>query len=278
MVWGQGFGAFGSVGGNGNAARLDQQTSGFVLRADTRFDSTWRVGVAGGYTYTTLDVTGRQSSGSVESGFGGAYAGASFGPVQLRLGGTYFGSNLDIRRSVTFPGLGETETSRYGGTLGQAFGEVGYRIGSAQAYVEPFLGGAAIRITRDAFAERGGAAALTAGSRDYDIATSTVGAQVQAHLDTLFDTGTPLLIRGLVGYRRAYGDVNPSALFTPRGRGPTLPRGRRADRAGRPRRAGRARLAGLAGDDPFGGLYRAGRRPAHPGARGEGQLPLSLVS
>ncbi len=33
--WGQGFGAFGSAGGNGNAARLDQQTSGFVLGADT---------------------------------------------------------------------------------------------------------------------------------------------------------------------------------------------------------------------------------------------------
>ncbi len=172
------------------------------------------MGVAGGYTCTALDVTGRQSSGGVESGFGGAYAGANFGAVQVRLGGTYFGSTLNVRRSVTFAGFGETETSRYGGDLGQAFGEVGYRIGSARGYVEPFLGGAAIRITRDAFAERGGAAVLTASARDYDIATATVGAQVQAHLDTLLGSDTPLLIRGLVGYRRAYGDVNPSALFT----------------------------------------------------------------
>ena len=213
-LWGQGFGAFGSAGGDGNAARLAQQTSGFVLGADTRLGSTWRVGVAGGYTYTALDVMGRLSSGGVESGFGGAYAGANFGAMQVRLGGTYFGSTLTIRRSATFAGFGETETSRYGGDLGQAFGEVGYRIGSARGYIEPFVGGAAIRITRDAFAERGGAAALTAGARDSDIATATVGAQVQAHLDTLLDTGTPLLIRGLVGYRRAYGDVNPSALFT----------------------------------------------------------------
>ncbi|MGK3946660.1 autotransporter domain-containing protein, partial [Streptomyces caeruleatus] len=79
-----------------------QQTSGFVLGADTRLGSTWRVGVAGGYTCTALDVTGRQSSGGVESGFGGAYAGANFGAVQVRLGGTYFGSTLNVRRSVTF--------------------------------------------------------------------------------------------------------------------------------------------------------------------------------
>jgi len=213
-VWGQGFGAFGSVGGNGNAARLDQQTSGFVLGADTRLGADWRVGVTGGYTYTSLDVTGRQSSGSVESGFGGAYAGASYGALQLRVGGTYFGSNLNIRRSATFASFGETETSRYGGDLGQAFGEVGYRIGSGRGYVEPFVGGAALRISRDGFSERGGAAALTAGARDYDIATSTVGAQFQGRLDALFGADAPLLIRGLVGYRRAYGDVNPSALFS----------------------------------------------------------------
>ncbi|WP_283206670.1 autotransporter outer membrane beta-barrel domain-containing protein, partial [Methylobacterium gnaphalii] len=221
-VWGQGFGSFGSIGGDGNAARLDQQTSGFVLGADTRIDNNWRVGVAGGYTFTTLDVTARQSRGTAENGFGALYAGGSFGPVQMRLGGSYAGSSLTTSRTVVFPGFSETESARYGGSLAQAFGEVGYRIGSTAAYVEPFVGGAAIRVSRDGFTERGGVAALTSASRDYDVATSTIGLQAQAQLSAVFDTSAPIFVRGLIGYRRAYGDVVPSTLFTFGAAGPSF--------------------------------------------------------
>ncbi|GJD36630.1 autotransporter outer membrane beta-barrel domain-containing protein [Methylobacterium aerolatum] len=214
VAWGQGFGSFGSVGGNGNAARLDQQTSGFVLGVDTRLDNGWRVGVAGGYTYTALDVTPRQSTGTIETGFGGLYAGTNFDAVQLRLGGTYGGTSLSTRRAVIFPNFGESETARYGGSLGQAFGEVGYRLGSTERYIEPFLGAAAIHIARDSFSERGGVAALTARGRDYDMGTTTVGVQTQARLDGILGQGTPFFLRGLVGYRRAFGDVDPSALYS----------------------------------------------------------------
>ncbi|TXN19597.1 autotransporter domain-containing protein [Methylobacterium sp. WL9] len=213
-VWGQGFGSFGSIGGDGNAARLDQQTSGFVLGADTRLDQNWRVGVAGGYTFTNLDITGRQSTGTVESGYGALYAGGSFGPVQLRLGGAYAGSSLATNRAVLFPGFSENASARYGGSLGQAFGEAGYRIGSGNGYFEPFVGGAAIRISRDGFTERGGAAALTSRDQDYDIATSTVGVQAQGQIGEFFGSTTPIFVRGLVGYRRAYGDVVPATLFS----------------------------------------------------------------
>lgn len=46
-VRGQGFGSFGPVVGDGNATRLDQQTSGFVLETDTRLDESRRAGIAG---------------------------------------------------------------------------------------------------------------------------------------------------------------------------------------------------------------------------------------
>ncbi|WP_407527868.1 autotransporter domain-containing protein [Methylobacterium oryzisoli] len=211
-AWGQAFGAFGAFGGDGNAARLDQQTSGFVLGAETRFDENWRIGVAGGYTFTTLDVTARHSSGTVESGYGALYAGGSLGPIQLRLGGAYAGSSLATSRAVLFPGFSENASARYGGSLGQLFGEVGYRIGSGTGYVEPFLGGAAIRLGRDGFTERGGAAALTGRRQDDDIATATVGVQAQGQIGALLGSATPIFVRGRVGYRRAYGDVVPSTL------------------------------------------------------------------
>ncbi|QIJ74380.1 hypothetical protein GU700_07185 [Methylobacterium sp. NI91] len=212
-AWGQGFGAFGSTGGDGNAARLGQQTSGFVLGADARFDERWRVGVAGGYTFNTLDLTARQSTATVESAYGALYAGAGFGPVQLRLGGSYAGSSLATSRAVIVPGFSDNAGARYGGSLGQAFAEVGYRFQSEIGHVEPFIGAAAIRVGRDGFTERGGAAALTGTGQDYDVATATVGVQAQGQIGGLFGATTPIFVRGLVGYRRAYGDVLPSTLF-----------------------------------------------------------------
>ena len=47
-LWGQGFGSFGQARTDGNAASLSRQTSGFVLGADVRLESGFRVGVAGG--------------------------------------------------------------------------------------------------------------------------------------------------------------------------------------------------------------------------------------
>ncbi|GJE57434.1 autotransporter-associated beta strand repeat-containing protein [Methylobacterium thuringiense] len=215
-VWGQGFGSFGSTATDGNAARLARQTSGFVLGADARVENDWRVGAAGGYSFTNLDITGRLSSGTVESGYGALYAGGPLGaqsPLQLRLGATYGGNSLTTRRAVTFAGFSENAGARYGGTTAQGFAEVGYRVGTAASYFEPFIGGAAIRLGRDGFSETGGASALTAQGRDYDLATSTVGLRAEGRLSEVFATDMPIMVRALVGYRRAYGDVVPSALL-----------------------------------------------------------------
>ena len=213
-VWGTGFGSFGSIGGTANAGRLDTQTSGFVLGADTRLDGTWRVGVAGGYTFNALDLNARASHATVESGFGAVYAGANFGPAQLRFGGSYAGNSLATSRAVLFPGFSQSVSARYGGQVGQAFGEVGYRFGTAECYLEPFVGAAGIRIGQDGFTERGGVAALSGAAQRYDLATTTVGLQGSSVLGSLFGTDAPLSVRGLLGYRRAYGDVVPSSLFT----------------------------------------------------------------
>ncbi|MCE4226973.1 hypothetical protein HCU64_24865 [Methylobacterium sp. C25] len=216
-VWGQGFGSFGSTASDGNAARLARQTSGFVLGADARVENNWRLGAAGGYSFTNFDVTGRQSSGTIESGYGALYAGGPLGgpqsPLQLRLGATYGGNSLTTRRGIAFAGFNENASARYGGTTAQGFGEIGYRIGATAAYVEPFVGAAAIRISRNGFTEIGGASALTAQGRDYDLGTSTIGLRAEARISEVFATNLPIMVRALVGYRRAYGDVVPSALL-----------------------------------------------------------------
>ncbi|MBP1183755.1 autotransporter outer membrane beta-barrel domain-containing protein [Methylobacterium sp. PvR107] len=219
-LWVQGFGAFGDTGGNGNAARLTRQTGGFVLGIETGFGalsnalvSDLRVGVAAGYTFTGFDVTARQSTGQVESGFGAVYGRGALGAVQVRLGAAYAGNALDTRRTLLFPGFSQAVSGKTGGETINGFGEIGYRVGFAQGYVEPFVGGAAIHIRRDGFAEVGGASALTVYGRSYDVQTATAGLQGQAVLSDLFGTSTPIIARGLIGYRRAFGDVVPQALL-----------------------------------------------------------------
>ncbi|KTS39037.1 autotransporter [Methylobacterium indicum] len=218
-LWGQGFGSFGQARNDGNAVTLNRDTAGFVLGADVRLESGLRLGVAGGYTRTTLDAPGQTASGSIESGFGGVYGGYEAGPLALRLGAVYADNSLRLRRSVVFPGVSETESARYGGSTVQGFGEIGYRIalaagtlGKASASsIEPFVGGAYVGIDRDRFAETGGVAALSGASRLAEIPTLTAGVRGQTEVDLGF--GAPVSLHGLVGYRRAFGDVIPTALL-----------------------------------------------------------------
>ncbi|MBK3402140.1 autotransporter domain-containing protein [Methylorubrum populi] len=223
-LWGQGFGSFGDARGDGNAAGLTRQTAGFALGADLRLENGFRIGVVGGYSRTNLDTDGRRQTGEIESAFGGVYGGTEFGPVALRLGAVYADNSLRTRRSVTLPGLSETETARYGGRTIQGFGELGYRFALSApgavlspntpaplSYIEPFIGGAYVHIGQDRFLEAGGAAALRGLGRDNDVGTATAGLRAQTLLD--LGSGAPVAAHGLVGYRRAFGDVIPTALL-----------------------------------------------------------------
>ncbi|KQO61702.1 autotransporter [Methylobacterium sp. Leaf88] len=225
-LWGQGFGSFGQVRGDGNAASLARQTSGFVLGADLRLETGFRLGFTGGYTLTSLDSAGRLATGTIESGFGGVYGGFARGAFALRLGAVYADQASRLRRAVTFAGVSDSDTARIGGSTVQGFGEIGYRIvlGAAPAlalqasalqptYLEPFVGGAYVSIGRDRFAETGGLAALTGAAQTTEVATSTVGVRGQTSLDLGLGSGAPVSLHGLMGYRRAYGDVVPKALL-----------------------------------------------------------------
>ena len=209
-VWGKGFGSWGSTGSSGNAAALTRDTAGFVAGIDATLDNTVRIGVAGGYTDTGVDIRGRTSSGDVKSGFGAVYAGGNWNGFAARIGGVFAATSTDTRRSVTFPGFSQVLAAKESGTTFQGFGEVGYRFALGTSVIEPFVGGAGIVISRDGFSETGGSAALRVQSRDYDIQTLTTGVRAEMALSV----ESPFSLRGLLGYRRAFGDVVPSALLT----------------------------------------------------------------
>ena len=71
---------------------------------------------------------------------------------------------------------------------------------------EPFANLAYVNLHTFGFTENGGAAALTGVSADTDIAYSTLG----THASTGFTVGnTETVVKGMIGWRHAYGDVTP---------------------------------------------------------------------
>ena len=220
-LWGQGFGDWGRVSSDGNAASLSRTTGGFVLGGDvsaTNFmGGDWRFGVAGGYTSDSITVNQRGSSATFESVFGGVYGGASFGAFQLRAGALYGTNTTSTTRQVVFPGFFEALSSSNGGSTAQAFGEAGYRIqlaglgfgGGSRVNVEPFAGAAAFLIHQNGFTEVGGTSALTASARDFNVQTTTLGVRGELAFASM-----PLTLKTMLGWRHAYGDVVPSVLLT----------------------------------------------------------------
>ena len=207
-VWGQGFGSWGRTDGDANAASLKRSTGGFILGADATFDERWRAGFAGGYTRTSIDVDARLSSGAIESVHGAVYGGANLGALQLRAGAAIAGQEVTTTRAVAFRGFADGLRAGYGQTVLQAFGEAGYRIALGTATVEPFAQLAALRINGDEFREDGGAAALFGLARTHEVAFSTLGVRAEARL-----AETPLVARGMFGWRHAFGDTTPAALL-----------------------------------------------------------------
>ncbi len=208
-LWGESFGSWGRTRSDGNAASLDTSTGGFILGADTALGDSFRVGLAGGFARTSFDVPGRLSSGSNESVFGALYGSGQWGAISVRLGASYAWHDIDTTRTVLFPGFGNMASASYDGSTVQAFGEVGYRIGWGRASLEPFVGASILRLHTDAFQERDGVAALTGHSQDQDLATTTLG--VRGEVQVLADV--PLLFKGQLGWRHAYGDVRPDILM-----------------------------------------------------------------
>ncbi|MBZ6079274.1 autotransporter outer membrane beta-barrel domain-containing protein, partial [Microvirga puerhi] len=208
-LWGEGFGSWGQTRSNGNAAALDAATGGFVLGADALVSDGLRLGVAGGYLSTSFDVDARLSSGSTDSVFGALYGSGQWGSLTLRLGAVYAQQDVAVRRTISFPGYADAARSSSDGSTLQGFGELGYRFGWGTVALEPFAGAAVLRLSTERFQEQGGAAALTGVGRTYELGTTTLGVRAEARLSA----EVPLTLKGLLGWRHAYGDVEPQALL-----------------------------------------------------------------
>lgn len=203
-VWGTGFGNWGSGDSNGHAASLESTTGGFLVGADTQIADNWRLGLLAGYSHTSFKVDDRNSSGDSDNYHLGVYGGSQWGNLGFRAGATYTWHDINVRRSVVFPGFSDDTSAKYNAHTAQVFGELGYRIDTNSVAFEPFANLAYVNFKHDAFAETGGAAALIGSKTDTDVTFTTLG--VRASSDFRLGNVTTAA-RGMLGWRHAFGDT-----------------------------------------------------------------------
>jgi fibronectin-binding autotransporter adhesin len=203
--WGQVFGADGHRNGDGNAARIARSTGGFLMGGDWATGSDTRLGVVAGYSRSTVKVSARASSGDVSSFHLGGYGRHLAGAWRMSFGAAYAWQDISLDRHSAFGGT--PSASARAGT-GQVFGEIGYRFGSDDNNVTPFLGLAAVSTHADAFTETGGATALKGLAGTTETTFTTVG--LRGGWTKTAETGT-VSLKGVVAWRGASGDTTPDA-------------------------------------------------------------------
>jgi outer membrane autotransporter protein len=210
--WTQAVGGWGRFDGDGNAADVRRTLTGFFAGADHRLGPHWLAGLAGGYTNASVHVADRGSSVRIETAHFAGYAAGAYGPWNLRLGAASSFSTLSTSRSVSFPGMSDTETADYDATTAQVFGEVSYGTTLGAIAVEPFAGLAFVRARSDDFTETGSATAALAGSAAMDIGYSTLGGRFATNVT--LPGGMVMTPRLTAAWQHAFGAVDTDAALS----------------------------------------------------------------
>ncbi len=203
-VWGQIYGARGTIAGNGNSAATTASTGGYVGGFDGELDD-WRLGLLLQAGASSGAVSDRNSSStSTEYGLG-VYGGRQWGGTRLSLGASYTHHDVQSSRDVAFPAFTDHLSASYGAGTSQAFGKLSQRFDLGAVSLIPFASLAYVAEGTDGFVESGGAAALTVSA---DLVTATF-ATLGVGIDHKFVVGDGMLLTatGSLGWRRAFADA-----------------------------------------------------------------------
>ncbi|MBS7537920.1 autotransporter domain-containing protein [Ancylobacter lacus] len=216
IMWMQGFGGWGDTSGNGNAASVSNSIGGAIGGIDAAVAEGWRLGVYGGYSYSTFDVDGRDSQGTMNSYDLGVYAGTRAGAFTARFGGGYAWHDVDVSRTIAFDGYSASAHSDATVGSGQLFAEAGYDIAltalgappATKGVLQPFVGLAYVHVDGATFAEGSGAAELSTREEDMSTTYSTLGVRLSGTVEI---GGRELRPELTLGWQHAFGDITPQA-------------------------------------------------------------------
>ncbi|MFJ3461672.1 autotransporter domain-containing protein [Achromobacter spanius] len=215
-LWAQVFGNWRSMDGNGNVAKSRERDVGIFVGGDHGVGNGWRLGGAFGYTDSRITVDDRSAKSDVNSYSAIFYGGKSFevgsGKINFTAGLAYTWHDIDSKRNINAAGQYQELKADYSASTGQVFTDVGYAIPlNDRVTLEPFFGADFSDLRTRGFSESGGDAALSGRSSTNNVGTTTLGLRAQTTFDVKDTAGR---LRGMLGWRHAYGDVNPEATMS----------------------------------------------------------------
>ncbi|MBN5254795.1 autotransporter outer membrane beta-barrel domain-containing protein [Serratia marcescens] len=203
-AWAQLLGAWDHASGDANATGYQASTYGVLVGLDSAAADDWRLGVATGYTRTSLHG-GYGSKADSDNYHLAAYGDKQFGALALRGGAGYTWHRIDTRRSVNYGMQSDRDTAKYSARTEQLFAEAGYSVQGEWLNLEPFVNLAYVNFENNGIAESGGAAALRGDKQHTDATVSTLG--LRADTAWQVSAGTTVALRSELGWQHQYGGL-----------------------------------------------------------------------
>ncbi|WP_440506997.1 autotransporter outer membrane beta-barrel domain-containing protein [Serratia nevei] len=203
-AWAQLLGAWDHASGDANATGYQASTYGVLVGLDSAAADDWRLGVATGYTRTSLPG-GYGSKADSDNYHLAAYGDKQFGALALRGGAGYTWHRIDTKRSVNYGMQSDRDTAKYSARTEQLFAEAGYSVQGEWLNLEPFVNLAYVNFENNGIAESGGAAALRGNKQHTDATVSTLG--LRADTEWQVSAGTTVALRSELGWQHQYGGL-----------------------------------------------------------------------
>ncbi|BEN23110.1 outer membrane autotransporter barrel domain-containing protein [Serratia marcescens] len=203
-AWAQLLGAWDHASGDANATGYQASTYGVLVGLDSAAADDWRLGVATGYTRTSLHG-GYGSKADSDNYHLAAYGDKQFGALALRGGAGYTWHRIDTKRSVNYGMQSDRDTAKYSARTEQLFAEAGYSVRGEWLNLEPFVNLAYVNFENNGIAESGGAAALRGDKQHTDATVSTLG--LRADTEWQVTPGTTVALRSELGWQHQYGGL-----------------------------------------------------------------------
>ncbi|OTA19312.1 autotransporter [Xenorhabdus beddingii] len=218
-AWVRLLGAWSHASGTENASGYQASNYGVFLGADTLIDEYSRLGIATGYTRTSLDG-GNSATADSNNYHLALYGDRQFGDFALRTNGGLTWHRIDTKRAISYGNQHDHENAKYSGRTAQISAELAYHLPVGAVDLEPFVNLAYVNFRNEGINEDGAAAAFRGNSQHTDATLSTLGLRANHHWQTSW--GSSIALNGELGWQHQYGERERATALSFRGSNTTF--------------------------------------------------------
>ena len=205
-MWASGWTNDGRLNGNGNAERLDSDSTGVFIGGDVHVGGGLRIGAAIGYDEGKVVSRRGDARADITRKHFLAYFDGDLGGLTLRGGVGYTEADIKTARTAAFvsPVLAVSQrlSAAYDGSVIHGYLDASYDIAVGDAEIAPFANLSMAAAQTEAFTETGGSAALGVTKTTNDLVLTTAGIRLNGVSLGAFD------LSGSAGWRHAFGELD----------------------------------------------------------------------